>query len=118
MGASPTGAGAPRAADRMIPENLLRGDLLKIVWVDIYEDTTGDPNRANLAQRTSYGLFWSRGESFGLPVIVTTTTLDEAVAGQGQCNGYCIYPEAVVRELRIVKKVRRPRQVVDGVVKP
>jgi hypothetical protein len=89
-----------------IPADLLRGYLLKVVWVDIYEDATGDPDKAKLAQRTSYGLFWGRGDSHGLPVIVTTTTIDEA---PGQ-NGFCIYPEAVVRELVVVKKVRRPRR--------
>lgn len=85
---------------------LLRGDLLKIIWVDIAEDSTGDPDKATLARRTSYGLFWARGESSGLPVIVTTTTLDDDVQGQ---SGYCIYPVAVIVELEIVKKVRRPR---------
>lgn len=84
-----------------------RGDLCEIHWVDIQEDVTGDPDEARLAKRTSYGLFWSRGEESGIPTIITTTTLDEDLVGQ---SGYCIYPAACVRSLKVIKRARRPRK--------
>jgi hypothetical protein len=91
----------------VLPQDLHRGDLLKIVWADIAEDSTGDPDKAALSARTSYGIFWCRREDRGLYVLITTTTLDDDVSGQ---NGYCIYPEAVVLELEVVKRARRPRK--------
>ncbi len=81
-----------------------RGDLLEVVWLDIQEDVTGDPDAASLARRTSYGLFWDRRENNGVPAVITTTTLDEDLAGQ---NGYCIYPQAVIVGFKIIKRGRR-----------
>lgn len=84
-----------------------RGDLCEISWVDIQEDVTGNPDEAKLAQRTSYGLFWGRRDESGIPTIITTTTMDEDLAGQ---NGYCCYPAACVRVLKVIKRARRARK--------
>lgn len=81
-----------------------RGDVVSVEWVDIYEDPTGDPAEATLMRRTSYGLFWERREDNGMPVLITTTTLDREDSAQ---HGYCIYPAACVVKLRIVKRRRR-----------
>lgn len=76
-------------------------------WVDILEDPKGDPNLAKLAVRKSYGLFWERRpDPSGLPCFVTTTTLDTDDATQ---QGYCIYPEACIRSIKVIKRVRRMR---------
>ncbi len=81
-----------------------RGDLLQLDWVDIFEDPTGDPNKAALKRRTSFALFWERREDpSGLDVIVTTTTIDEDLYAQ---QGYCIYPEACVIALKVIKRAR------------
>lgn len=80
------------------------GDLIEVHWVDIAEDSTGDPSTATLSRRTSYGLYWGHGEDGGIPVIVTTTTLDVDVLGQ---SGYCIYPVACVVKLLVVRRARR-----------
>lgn len=98
-------AEAPTVRPMRDPE---RGDLCEIAWVDIQEDVTGDPGAAILARRTSYGLFWERREDSGVPVLITTTTLDEDLAGQ---NGYCCYPSACITRLKVIKRARRaPRR--------
>jgi hypothetical protein len=83
----------------------VRGDLVQIDWVDIFEDPTGDPDKAGLKRRTSYAVFWDRRQDpNGIDVIVTTTTIDEDVAAQ---QGYCIYPAACVVGLKVIKRARR-----------
>lgn len=84
-----------------------RGDLLEIVWADIFEDSVGDPTKAQLGKRVSYGIFWDEIDSLGLPCLVTTTTLDEKDSTQ---SGYCIYPKACVLKVEIVRKARKPRR--------
>lgn len=81
-----------------------RGDVVQLDWVDIFEDPTGDPDKATLKRRTSYALFWDRREdASGLDVIVTTTTIDDDVPAQ---QGYCIYPAACVVGLKVIKRAR------------
>lgn len=93
--------------DRVLQElELLRGDLLRVEWVDIAEDPLGNPALASLARRTSYGLFWGFQESHGVHCLVTTTTVDHDVSGQ---NGYVIYPVGCVRSVEVIKRTRRPR---------
>ena len=86
--------------------DLVRGDLLRVEWVDIAEDPVGNPALAQLARRTSYGLFWAFQESLGVVCVVTTTTVDHDVQGQ---NGYTIYPIGCIRNVTVIKRVRRPR---------
>ena len=81
-----------------------RGDLVEVQWVDINEEPVGDPDAAKLARRTSYGLFWCQKEDAGVPVLVTTTTMDDGPAHQ---SGYCIYPVSCVVKLKIVKRGRK-----------
>jgi hypothetical protein len=84
-----------------------RGDLVQIDWVDIYEDPTGDPEKAALKRRKSYAIFWDRRQDeSGAEAIVTTTTIDEDVPAQ---QGFCIYPAACVLGMRVIKRARRPR---------
>lgn len=80
-------------------------------WVDIYEDATGNPDTAKLARRTSYGLFWGKRDDAGIPVIVTTTTLDADGPSQ---QGFCIYPEACVRGLKVIKRAQKKRGKTNG----
>jgi hypothetical protein len=91
------------------PSELTRGDLIQVDWVDISEDSTGNPDEAELAFRTSYGLFWKKDVSKfgGLPVVVTTTTMDPAELTS--VSGYCIYPESCIIRIKIIKKARRQR---------
>lgn len=83
-----------------------RGDLIRVDWVDIAEDPGGDPDSAALVERTSYGLFWAKKEDRGIPVLVTTTTLDKVHNGQ---NGWCIYPVSCVRKTSLIKKAPAAR---------
>jgi hypothetical protein len=88
----------------------MRGDLVQLDWVDIYEDPVGDPDKATLKRRTSYALFWERrADATGIDVIITTTTIDEDAPSQ---QGYCIYPAACVVELKVIKRVSHPRSRV------
>jgi hypothetical protein len=85
---------------------LQRGDLIRVEWVDIAEEPSGNPATAQLARRTSYGLFWGLQDSFGFSCLVTTTTVDHDVQGQ---NGYTIYPLGCIGDVKIIKRARRPR---------
>lgn len=84
-----------------------RGDLVQVDWVDIYEDPAGDPDDAELMRRTSFGMFWDRRDDNGVPVLVTTTTLDPNGSAQ---QGYCVYPTACVVAIKVVKRKRRQRK--------
>jgi hypothetical protein len=84
----------------------VRGDLVQLDWVDIYEDPVGDPEKATLKRRSSYALFWERRlDASGMEVVITTTTIDEDAPSQ---QGYCIYPAACVVGLKVIKRARRP----------
>jgi len=85
---------------------LQRGDLIRVEWVDIAEEPSGNPATAQLARRTSYGLFWGLQDSFGFSCLVTTTTVDHDVQGQ---NGYTIYPGGCIAHVTVIKRSRRPR---------
>ena len=84
----------------------LRGDLVEVSWVDIFEDPTGDPDEAELSRRTSIGYYWSKREDRGVEIVVTTTTQDEGGPGQ---QGYCVYPSGCITQLKIIKRARRVR---------
>lgn len=87
--------------------NFERGDLLEIHWCDISEDSVGDPNKASLSRRVSYGLFWESKIDGTVPVMVTTTTIDTGdITGQ---SGWCIYPESCLTKVKVVRKVRKAR---------
>jgi hypothetical protein len=87
-----------------------RGDLLEIHWADIYEDSVGDPVKASLGKRISFGLFWAEITSLGIPCLVTTTTIDEKDTSQ---SGYCIYPLACILKVQCIKRARKPRRKAD-----
>lgn len=88
-----------------------RGDLVQIDWVDIFEDSVGNPDRAELAARTSIGFFWARKSDRGVECVVTTTTMD---AGDHSVSGYCIYPLSCVVKMRIIKRTRRRTRAKKG----
>jgi hypothetical protein len=91
-----------------LKHNPSRGDLVQIDWVDIYEDPTGDPEKATLKKRTSYAIFWDRrADTNGIEVVVTTTTIDDDATTQ---QGYCIYPAACILNLKVIKRARRVKQ--------
>lgn len=97
----------PTPIERVLEKlGLVRGDVLRVEWVDIAEDPLGNPALASLARRASYGLYWGLQESHGLLCLVTTTTVDHDVQGQ---NGYVIYPLGCVRGVEVIKRTRRPR---------
>ena len=82
-----------------------RGDLVEICWLDINEDPSGDPDDAKLARRTTFGLFWELRSENGVRVLVTTTTVDEDDDLQ---SGYCIYPLACIRKIRVIRRGAAP----------
>ncbi len=91
----------------MIPP-LEKGDLVQVEWVDIYEDTTGNPDAAMLARRHSIGFYWGCSESQGVPVFVTTTTLE--VDSEAVNSGDCAYPQAVILAVKVIKRKRRRKK--------
>lgn len=89
------------------PEELIRGDLIEVHWLDIFEDSVGNPDEAEVAPRISVGYFWERKETKGVRVFVTTTTIDREDTSQ---NGYCAYPEVVITRIKSIRRKRRPRK--------
>lgn len=89
----------------------LKGDLVRIEWIDIFEDSIGNPEKAELARRTSFGLFWGNKNDAGVECVVTTTTIDK---DDHIVSGYCIYPLSCVTKLTIIKRARRPRKSKSG----
>ena len=81
-----------------------RGDFVEVRWVDTSEDPVGDPNKATLSHRVSYGIYWDQRTEGDLPVLVTTTTIDKDGPDQ---QGYCIYPMSNVTSLLVIKRKRR-----------
>ncbi len=79
-----------------------RGDLVRVDWLDIYENATGNPDEAKLSRRSTFGLYWERRTDDGVRVLVTTTTVDEE--GGPYQAGYAIYPMACVLKLTVVKQ--------------
>lgn len=86
----------------------LKGDLIEVHWLDIYEDVQGDPTKATLYKRISVGFFWEEKEDNGIPVIVTTTTIDKDSAD----SGYVIYPRCCVTQIKVIRRKRRSKK--DG----
>ena len=87
----------------MARKPLVRGDLLKIHWVDIYEDPTGNPDAARPSERASFGLFWAQEIRGPVECVVTTTTLDKDGPAQ---SGYCIYPLGTILKIEVVKRAK------------
>ena len=83
-----------------------KGDLVEVCWVDISEDPTGDPDKAELCKRVSYALYWNKRQSNGVECVVTTTTRDHEAEAQ---QGYCIYPAACVLSMKVIKRARRKK---------
>lgn len=93
-------------------DSLQRGDLVELTWADITEDSTGDPSEAALVRRHSIGYFWERRIDGAIPVIITTTTIDEEIGSGSQ--GYCIYPEVCIVKVKAIKRKRRKKEELDG----
>lgn len=83
-----------------------RGDLVEVHWADICEAIGDHPDKAALAPRTSYGIFWERKVDDGIPVVVTTTTIDK----DGPENaGWCCYLEACITKMIVLRKARKQK---------
>lgn len=90
-------------------EDLKRGDLIQVNWVDIQEDPVGDPDKARLPLRISFGIFWNKTPE----ALITTSTIDE---GENSTqSGYCIYPLGCVQ--KVVKIKGRGRRKKNGTPK-
>lgn len=89
----------------MSKKPLRRGDVIRIEWCDVFEDFSGDPDRARLARRSSVGIFWYSGLDSGIPVLVTTTTLDND--GLENQNGYCVYPRHLVLNIEVLERAKK-----------
>ena len=87
--------------------DLVQGTLLSVEWLDINEDPVGSPTVADLAVRTTYTLFWAAQDSYGIPCIVTTNTIDSASEHQ---QGWCCTPLACVSRIEVIRRPRKPRQ--------
>lgn len=86
-----------------------RGDLIEVHWVDIYEDSVGDPRTAKLARRISIGYFWEKRLDGSIPVLVTTITLEQG-SEDVSVSGYTVYPESCVLRVKMVRRKRRKRE--------
>lgn len=88
-----------------LPE-LYRGDLIEVTWLDIFEDSIGNPDKAEVAHRVSFGLYWAQITQHDHPILITTTTIDNK---DDASSGFCAYPLGVVISLKIIKRAKKPR---------
>lgn len=95
--------------------NLVQGTLIRLEWLDIYEDSIGDPRKASLGVRNTYTAFWETRDSHGLPCIVTTNTIDK---GNPEQQGWCCTPLACVLKVEVIRRPRAKRQRKPAEVKP
>lgn len=86
---------------------LAPGTLIELVWRDITEDSVGDPRKAKMMVRHTFTLFWDLVRDGGLDCIVTTYTVDKESPEQ---QGWCITPLAVVEDIAIIRKPKKPRK--------
>jgi hypothetical protein len=91
-----------------------RGDLIQVEWVDIQEEPTGDPRKAHLYRRMSYGIFWDTKDDWGKRCLVTTTTMDP----DPESSGWCIYPEGCLVEVKLVRRSRAKKAAAKRKPRP
>lgn len=87
---------------------LERGDYIRVGWIDIFEDPTGNPDKPQVARRFSLGQFWAYMDVHGHPCLVTTTTEDDLTHD----SGYCCYPIGCVVSIEVIKRKRRKKKNV------
>jgi hypothetical protein len=85
---------------------LKQGDVVKLHWLDIYEDSVGDTSKAELGLRHTYTLFWEAKESKGIACIVTCNTVDSNTSQQG----WCCTPLVLIPRIEIIKRVKGKRK--------
>lgn len=79
---------------------LLQGTVIKLHWLDIYEDSVGDTQKAELGLRHTYTLFWDIKISKGIDCIVTCNTVDKDTTQQG----WCCTPLLLVPKIEVIKR--------------
>lgn len=81
-----------------------RGKRIEVLWIDICEDSTGNPDEAQCVHRCSTGYFWGRKTvdyaGISTEQIVTTTTLDP---DGHQQQGWCCYPVGAILGIRVLR---------------
>jgi hypothetical protein len=81
-----------------------RLDIVRVYWIDTYEDPTGCPEDARLAKRESVGLYWGEVvDADGNEIVVTTTTEDK----DAEMSGWCAYPKVNVYKIEIIKRGKK-----------
>lgn len=89
-------------------QELQRGDLLKLRWADITEDSVGDPSKAACDIRTTYALWWREfKDAEGREYVVTTNTLDGDSTHQ---QGWTCYPKQTILSIEVIRRARRRRK--------
>lgn len=89
-----------------------RGDLVRVDWVDICSDATGDPADANLARRQTFGIYREHRSDDDVRAVVISMTIDEDTDEQ---SGWWIFPESCVQRIAVIKRsVERDRGRPDS----
>lgn len=86
-----------------------KGDIIQIDWLDIQEDPVGNTDKAKVARRTSYAVFWEIKDDQGHQVLVTTSTIDP----QADQSGWCAYPIGCVVGIKVIKRGRKSGKGLD-----
>jgi hypothetical protein len=76
------------------------GTPVAVYWEDIQEDSVGDPDSAETAERISFGLYMGKKKKGGRLYLTTTTTVEGWEARKyGEQSGWCAYPVGAVVKL-------------------
>ena len=84
--------------------------IVRIGWLDIMEDSTGDPNTSRVVLRSTIG--YVRGVKKNNGVLVLTLSFTKDPDGDDQ-TGWICFPVSVVREVEVI---RLPQTVGPGVL--
>ena len=87
--------------------DLQQGTVIKLHWLDIYEDSVGDTTKAELGLRVTYTLFWETKVSHGVECIVTCNTVDKDTSQQG----WCCTPLSLVPRIEVIKRPKGRKKV-------
>lgn len=94
-------------AGMKLPElrKLARHTIVKVGWLDICEEATGDPRESFVVTRHTLGHVWGvkRDKKSGVYVLTMAFTIDED--GPDQSGWICI-PVGVIRGVEVIREVK------------
>ncbi len=88
--------------------NLEQGSVIKMHWLDIYEDSVGDTRKAELGLRLTLAFFWEKKLSHDVECAITCNTIDKDPSQQG----WCCTPISLISKIEVIKRPSKRKKNV------